>query len=73
MNINGTNKLAVSKSFVRELNQTEWELVGGGSMGESFNCPTVFCSQTCPTVNCQTATCYTLYCATGGCPTVACA
>lgn len=54
MNIHGAkNKLEISKTFVRDLNQAEWELVGGGSAGESFNCPTINCSQNCPTVNCS--------------------
>lgn len=66
MNIYGTKeKLAISKTFVRDLNETEWELVGGGSAGESFGCYTYTCtqtcSQTCPTATC-TYTCYTYVC-----------
>lgn len=62
MNIHGIkNKLALSKTFVRELNKAEWELVGGGSAGESFNCPTMGCSQTCPSNYC-TQMCYTYVC-----------
>jgi hypothetical protein len=73
MNIHGTkDKLAISKTFVRDLNPAEWELVGGGSAGESFNCPTYYCTQTCPTVNCS-QTCPSAACpVTYACPSNFC-
>jgi hypothetical protein len=73
MNINGTNnKLALAKTTVRELNQAEWELVGGGSFGETFSCYTYTCGPTysCPATNgCPSNTCPATYtCPTGTCP-----
>lgn len=64
MNIHGTkDKLAISKNLVRDLNQAEWELVGGGSVGESFNCPTYSCSLNCPSVRCLSGITTCLSCA----------
>ena len=78
MNINGTNnKLALAKTTVRELNQAEWELVGDGSLGESFSCYTYQCGATyscppsngCPSNGCPSNTCPATYtCPSGTCP-----